>query len=926
MKKIALAWIALLAVLGCLTLEGQMASPVDINGHFLQPNAEGIPAKWTRNTWSGYQPACKLETRVGGSPDRRSNSLRMFDVPAERGAAFNSNFYPARQGQTLHFSFHARGIGQCQIKLFFKTVSNEWNFESDEKVNFNVTDDWQWYQFDIPIKDGRAGVTGSFDISVQISQGGELEVADFDAVLLPTPVKLKVTSMDFIEDFDDAELTVTGNPELIRDYPTQGLLVLTGQAVYRTDGDFWIQPLENHPYPAATAADAYRAVGLRIQNFGREGTAPASSQFIFELSEGRALLQANVQQVKGEDQLRLVVSENGRMLVQSTMHRRSLPADFLFGVTPAGEFTFQAKSLVDGSVSAVSGKSQFRRHKEVIARVMFSTPERDAEAVVDNFLICEAVPADKDTTPPFIIHPDLAFDPVKAGWPLVWADEFDGDALDETKWSHNWHSYPEKVLVHDGLLEIVADWNDDHTAIHTGALSARENFQYGYFEGRFKFRQQPGWWSAFWLYGATNDNPFYDGFEIDIYEDYFLTELTPGTPARNILDHNLHVYSGQSLKSWNYNGPKLGSLEPFHVIGCKWTPFEISYYMDGKLIGSSANHSPYKNVIFDAFRHACGLAPIHPMITGEPKKSAGDPNRGVYPESFFCDYVRVYAFPQEDIPQVQWSATPRNPIANYGDVLQFSAEAMPNASTGSPIRHAYLFDSGYLIAHKSDPPFDFKVILNQEFYNTTDYTRPGRQGVVPKFEQNFHCYSIFVQDEAGKVAHTPVWILAYIKSPGNAISTPFHDTPQTIPGRISLTCYDEGGQGLAYMDVSPGNSFAGRPNVSMRQDDVDATTDTIGYVMSGEWLNYTVNIAEGGTYRATLHYGYPFAFKGMVKLYLDDQQEVASFDIVNDKTRSHEINKTATATVRLPAGQHLLKMLFLAKPNVNFIDFELLKN
>ena len=907
-----------------LTMLGALAQPIDVNGQFLQPDKEGIPAKWTRNTWSGYQPACKLETRLGGAPDRRSNSFRMFDVPAERGAAFNSSFYPARLGQTLHFSFHARGAGKALVKLFFKTIANEWNFESDDKVSFDVTNDWQWYQFDIPIKDGRAGVTGSFDISMQISQGGELEVANFEAELIPTPVKLKVSSMDFLEDFDDAELTVTGNPELIKDYPTQGLLVLTGQAVYRTDGDIWIQPTENHPYSVTQAGDVYRAVGLRIQNFGREGTPPASSQFIFELSDGKALLQARVQQVQGTDQLHLVVSENGRVLVRSTMHRRSLPADFLFGVTPAGEFTFQAKSLVDGTVAAVSGKSMFRKHREITARVVFSTPERAAETVVDNFLIGEAVPADKDTTPPFILHPEATFDPVKAGWPLVWSDEFDGNALDETKWDHSWHSHPEKILVHDGLLEIRADWNDDHTAIHTGALMGRTNFQYGYFEGRFKFRQQPGWWSAFWLYGATNDNPFYDGFEIDIYEDYFLTELTPGSPARHILDHNLHVYSGQSLKSWNYNGPKMGSLDQFYTIGCKWTPFEISYYMDGKLIQSTANHSPYKNVIFDAFRHACGLAPIHPMITGEPKKSAGDPNRGVYPESFFCDYVRVYAFPQEDIPQVQWTRTPPKTCAAYGDTLEFSAEAVPNAMTGSPIQHAYLFDSGYLIAHKAEPPFDFKVILNQEFYNTTDYNRPGRQGVVPQFEQNFHCYSIFVQDAAGKVAHTPVWTLAYVNQSNGAISTPYHDIPQTIPGRLRLVDYDEGGQGVAYLDTTPGNSFAGRPNASTREDDVDASTDTIGYVMGGEWLNYTVDIAEAGAYRTTLHYGYPFAFDdGTVKLFLDDQGEVASFSILKEGARNHEINKTATATVQLPAGQHLLKLVFLAKPNVNFIDFEL---
>ena len=178
-----------------------------------------------------------------------------------------------------------------------------------------------------------------------------------------------------------------------------------------------------------------------------------------------------------------------------------------------------------------------------------------------------------------------------------------------------------------------------------------------------------------------------------------------------------------------------------------------------------------------------------------------------------------------------------------------------------------------------------------------------------------------MQDEAGKVAHTPVWMLPCILPSGNAISTPFHDTPQAIPGRLRLADYDEGGQGVSYLDSTPENSFGDRPNASKRPDDVDLGGDTIGYVMGGEWLNYTVNIAEEGDYQATLHYGCPFAFKGAVKLYLDDEQEVASFTIVNENARNHEINKTATTTVHLPAGQHLLKMLFLAKPNVNYIDF-----
>ena len=105
-------------------------------------------------------------------------------------------------------------------------------------------------------------------------------------------------------------------------------------------------------------------------------------------------------------------------------------------------------------------------------------------------------------------------------------------------------------------------------------------------------------------------------------------------------------------------------------------------------------------------------------------------------------------------------------------------------------------------------------------------------------------------------------------------------------------------------------------------EDVDATTDTIGYTRCGEWLNYTVDIREAGAYRATLHYGYPFAYTGAVKLYLDDKDEIASFPIDARGARNHVVDKTVSATLELPAGHHRLKVLFLGSPNVSFLDWE----
>ena len=67
--------------------------------------------------------------------------------------------------------------------------------------------------------------------------------------------------------------------------------------------------------------------------------------------------------------------------------------------------------------------------------------------------------------------------------------------------------------------------------------------------------------------------------------------------------------------------------------------------------------------------------------------------------------------------------------------------------------------------------------------------------------------------------------------------------------------FDDGGQNLAYYDASPGNS--GTP---YRTTDVDVgTTDDpnnggfyVGWTRVGEWLKYTVDVTQGGTYTLTV--------------------------------------------------------------------------
>jgi len=73
--------------------------------------------------------------------------------------------------------------------------------------------------------------------------------------------------------------------------------------------------------------------------------------------------------------------------------------------------------------------------------------------------------------------------------------------------------------------------------------------------------------------------------------------------------------------------------------------------------------------------------------------------------------------------------------------------------------------------------------------------------------------------------------------------------PHSIPGIIESEEYDEGGAGIAYNDLDEGNNGP----ITFRKDDVDVQNNdnggiNIGWVNSGEWLEYTVDVQTTGSY------------------------------------------------------------------------------
>lgn len=89
-------------------------------------------------------------------------------------------------------------------------------------------------------------------------------------------------------------------------------------------------------------------------------------------------------------------------------------------------------------------------------------------------------------------------------------------------------------------------------------------------------------------------------------------------------------------------------------------------------------------------------------------------------------------------------------------------------------------------------------------------------------------------------------------------SFPYSGMPAQIPGTIEAAAYDriEGtlGQGITYNDVSVGNNgdFRMTESVDAFSDPVEG--NGVGWISDGEWLEYTVDVAENGVYAMNFRY------------------------------------------------------------------------
>jgi hypothetical protein len=154
----------------------------------------------------------------------------------------------------------------------------------------------------------------------------------------------------------------------------------------------------------------------------------------------------------------------------------------------------------------------------------------------------------------------------------------------------------------------------------------------------------------------------------------------------------------------------------------------------------------------------------------------------------------------------------------------------------------------------------------------------------------------------------------------------------SIPGTINAVDYDIANEGVSYHDtVSMVTVYQGpisNSGSSYRNDgvDIEASADPegfawdIGWIGDGEWLSYTVNVAQGAAFEVDVRVA-SGSGGGNLRLYFDGV--AAGQDLGMAATGGWQSWRTLTSSnVQLPAGKHTLK-LFVVKGgfNLNLLRF-----
>ena len=239
------------------------------------------------------------------------------------------------------------------------------------------------------------------------------------------------------------------------------------------------------------------------------------------------------------------------------------------------------------------------------------------------------------------------------GWELVWRDEFEGNEIDDTKWSFEvngkgggnnelqyYTDFPANAYIENDMLVIEAREEKYIGRKYTSARMrtlAKGDWTYARVEVRAKMPTGQGLWPAIWMlptewsYGGWPSSG-----EIDIME---LLGHEPDTVHGTIHYGGLgnHQYTGRAYKLTEGD-----FTSEFHTFAIEWEEGVMRWYVDDDLYQTqSAWNTKNKEfpAPFDQRFHLILNVAVGGNWPGSPDETT------TFPQQMVVDYVRVYQRP-----------------------------------------------------------------------------------------------------------------------------------------------------------------------------------------------------------------------------------------------------------------------------------------
>lgn len=161
---------------------------------------------------------------------------------------------------------------------------------------------------------------------------------------------------------------------------------------------------------------------------------------------------------------------------------------------------------------------------------------------------------------------------------------------------------------------------------------------------------------------------------------------------------------------------------------------------------------------------------------------------------------------------------------------------------------------------------------------------------------------------------------------GSMEQSHYGEVPATIPGIIEAEHYDVGGPGVAFLDLTTAGEGHNGDKACERGDNVFITTAgpeddgcVVAWTQSGEWLEYSVNVVETGTYAIAFRVAHGFAGEKGAERGTFKLKQVVGGDAFVDLTENlavpftddwQEYQVLEIDNVQLSSGPTVLRLFF----------------